>query len=687
MHKLLLYTLILILPHIIYGQELTQSPPTFLVQNYSVTDYNASCLNREVAVSYWGSLYVANNSGLLSFDGNNWRLHRLPDKEGLFQLVFSNDTIYTKGEINCGYWVYDEKGCLNYHQLDEKPSHIHFRLPILSGPIPEEIKMYSPSCFAEVGPYNFIGTLKNGLYITDKEGKIIRHLDQFNLLTDNCIRDICVQDTDLVWLATDNGIAQIDINPPITLLGHRSKVGKLLEATLYQDSLYIQSNLGYFRKRLDPGATFEPISEEIGKSRISVNPNEENYTLQNLFQDPQSLGVFSQTESISRAYEDHFWLTANNQSGLFHVADGEGQIKCRILFNNYNLHLVTRGKRIIPLNRSLCAVSTMEGPMLININRLVQSGLGSLTMPKVRSIEYTDGNGDHALYPDTNQISLPHSFKEVRLNIGTTVFTPNHQISYKLEGISLDWSPWQKDGEISFLQLPTGKYKLHIRKYVVKGPFPELSILIEVRPPWYNTIWAYILYILATGFSGYLFLHYYTLSRQKKEKDRLEQIQMAEAQRMQQIKSEMLEAELQNKNNELTLQTSALVKRNQAIQSFLDELEKQKETLGDRYPNKLYNKLHLLMEEALENQSDWLQFETYFNSAHHNFMDRLRQQYSDITSGDLRICCLLRMNLSTKEIASLLNVSVRAVELRRYRLRKRLNLDSETNLVDFLMNF
>ena len=68
-------------------------------------------------------------------------------------------------------------------------------------------------------------------------------------------------------------------------------------------------------------------------------------------------------------------------------------------------------------------------------------------------------------------------------------------------------------------------------------------------------------------------------------------------------------------------------------------------------------------------------------------MDRLRQQYADLTTGDLRICCLLRMNLSTKEIASLLNVSIRAIEVRRYRLRKRMNLDNDTNLVDFLLKF
>ena len=109
----------------------------------------------------------------------------------------------------------------------------------------------------------------------------------------------------------------------------------------------------------------------------------------------------------------------------------------------------------------------------------------------------------------------------------------------------------------------------------------------------------------------------------------------------------MLEAELQNKNNELTLQTTALVKRNQAIQSLLEELEKQKETLGERYPNKLYIRMKTLMEETLNNQADWVLFESYFNSTHQNFMDRLRQRYSDLTTGDLRICCLLRMNLST----------------------------------------
>jgi DNA-binding NarL/FixJ family response regulator len=149
----------------------------------------------------------------------------------------------------------------------------------------------------------------------------------------------------------------------------------------------------------------------------------------------------------------------------------------------------------------------------------------------------------------------------------------------------------------------------------------------------------------------------------------------------------MLEQELQNKNNELTLQTTALLKRNESVQALIDELDKQKETLGERYPNKLYSRMRSMMEETLDAQADWKLFESYFNMAHQNFVERLRSQYSDITPGDLRICCLLKMNMSTKEIASLLNISVRAVELRRYRLRKRLLLETDTNLIDFLMRF
>lgn len=768
----------------------TVALPSFRIQNYTVDDYKASCQNWDLAVSYNGLLYVANNSGLLTFDGNTWRVYPLPDQSPLTQITFFNDTIYTQGPTSKGYWLSDAYGRKTYHPLEAFPPGVGFGKPANGYPIPSSVADRHPTVFADAGPLRFIGTARDGLYVAGAAGEILAHFSTQNLLPDNIVRALCVQDVNLIWAAFDNGLSQIETDPSVLLVGKRAEIGKLQAARLQNDTLYIRTNTGYFKRslasgqeasagpagkrspfptnrwtNLSPGGysgepasgrTNEPAKgqanslesvallptvtweetnawEETDEQGIPIGqqtpPGQDTDARQHtdaaqgrnaghgkhvaedtnrtqardvaafsgdsdsalsvasLFRDPASLETFAKADGVYPAHDNLYWLTVRNEAGLFHLEAGEGTLKCRILFDNYNLNLVTSGKRIFSLNDSLDLVSTMQGALLINTRRLIAGSLGGLTMPRFRQISYTDAEGPHPLRPDTSKIVLPHSFQELTAYVGTTVFTPHHQISYKLEGVSTEWSPWQKSGKISFLQLPEGKYELRVRKYVVKGPYPEISLLIEVRPPWYNTIGAYLMYILFIWVAGQTVLRGHLRNLRREEQRRQEAERQAEAQKLHQMKSEMLEAELQNKNNELLLQTSALVKRNQAIQSFLDELTRQKETLGDRYPNKLYNKIRALMEEALNDQADWLQFESYFNGAHRHFMDRLQEQYADLTTGDLRICCLLRMNLSTKEIASLLNISVRAVELRRYRLRKRLGLEGETNLVEFLMKF
>lgn len=674
----------------IFASRASVLAPSILVQNYTVDDYKASCQNWDLAISYDGLLYAANNSGLLTFDGNTWRTYPLPDKSAIYKVSYQNDTIYTQGKSSLGYWLYDKLGNLEYHPIDTLPSYINFDDPETNYTIPKEIEEKHPTSFASAGGLNFTGTSTSGIYITNDVGEIVQHLDINNQLQDNIVRSIRVQDENLVWIALDNGISQISINPAIAMLGRRNLIGKLMDALKVDNRLFIQTNTGYFSRSLTLGDPFVPIDEATGRSLIIPDETEETLSIPRLFPDEEAreaLGVFAYAESIFPVSGDLYWLTLPNEAALFHREKGSGTLKCRILFDNYNLNLVTHGRRIIPLNDTLNLISTMQGILLINNRLFIEGSLGGLTMPRFTRIEYQDEKGIHPLCPDTAQIDLPHNFQELSLYIGTTVFTPNHQISYKLEGVSADWSSWQKEGQVTFLQLPEGTYELRVRKYVTRGPFPEITMRITVRPPWYNTAWAYLIYIALLGLALQGGIRYHIRSLRKKEQEKLEAERQAELQRLQQMKNEMLETELQNKNNELTLQTTALVKRNETIQALLDELDKQKETLGDRYPNKLYTRLRSLMESTLNDQADWVQFETYFNSAHQHFMDRLRQQYTDITAGDLRICCLLRMNLSTKEIASLMNVSVRAIELRRYRLRKRLALDGDTNLVDFLMNY
>ena len=94
-----------------------------------------------------------------------------------------------------------------------------------------------------------------------------------------------------------------------------------------------------------------------------------------------------------------------------------------------------------------------------------------------------------------------------------------------------------------------------------------------------------------------------------------------------------------------------------------------------------------LLDRYISDENEWKTFENYFDQIHQGFFKRLIEQYPDLTQGDLKLCAYLRLNLSSKEISPLLNISFRGVEARRYRLRKRLNFEHDKNLVEFLIKF
>jgi DNA-binding CsgD family transcriptional regulator len=84
---------------------------------------------------------------------------------------------------------------------------------------------------------------------------------------------------------------------------------------------------------------------------------------------------------------------------------------------------------------------------------------------------------------------------------------------------------------------------------------------------------------------------------------------------------------------------------------------------------------------------DWEHFAHHFDQVHVDFLKNLRERFPQLSASDLKLCAYLRMNLSTKEIAPLLNISVRGVEGSRYRLRKKLDLPNDANLTDFILRF
>ncbi|MFD1613909.1 tetratricopeptide repeat protein [Gelatiniphilus marinus] len=147
---------------------------------------------------------------------------------------------------------------------------------------------------------------------------------------------------------------------------------------------------------------------------------------------------------------------------------------------------------------------------------------------------------------------------------------------------------------------------------------------------------------------------------------------------------EILKQEIEFKKKELASQTLHLVQKNTFISELKENLEKIKQS-PQLFKVEFRRLVMLLRKESAEDK-DWEVFKSYFSEVHNNFDIKLKEIYADITEKEIRLASFLRMNLSTKEIASMLNVLPESVSKSKYRLKKKLNLNKDVDLNQFLNN-
>jgi ligand-binding sensor domain-containing protein len=262
------------------------------------------------------------------------------------------------------------------------------------------------------------------------------------------------------------------------------------------------------------------------------------------------------------------------------------------------------------------------------------------------------------------------------------------------------WSAWTPVSQKEYTNLPEGTYIFHVRsRNTYDRVSPEATYRFTIAPPWYRTQWAYIVYALSL--TSFIFLLVkLILLKINKEKKRLslekkqemllmEKLYLEETLKAEKeiilLKNQKLEDEVKYKNNELAGLATNLSQKT----AFLSQLKKDLLALSknDEYgQNASLKKLVKTIDEGIEFNDSWNQFQTSFDLAHHNFLQKLRDKFPSLKPESLLICAYIKMNKSNKEIASLLNISVSAVEKRRFRLREKLNLDSDTKLTEVLVN-
>ena len=157
------------------------------------------------------------------------------------------------------------------------------------------------------------------------------------------------------------------------------------------------------------------------------------------------------------------------------------------------------------------------------------------------------------------------------------------------------------------------------------------------------------------------------------------------------LRNEHLEIELKHKSSELADSTMNLVRKNDMLQEIdmqmgqlAAEITKEKNKAAAA---KIIRDVRRSIQRNITDDDNWEKFEENFNLVYNNFLDKLVAQFPLLKLNDRKLCAYLKMELSSKEMAALLNTSVRSVETARYRLRKKLNLEQGENLTNFIKNF
>lgn len=261
------------------------------------------------------------------------------------------------------------------------------------------------------------------------------------------------------------------------------------------------------------------------------------------------------------------------------------------------------------------------------------------------------------------------------------------EYQYNLEGLYDEWSTWSASAEAYFENLPFGDYTFKVRARVGETITKNTATYtFSIARPWYISIPAILIYFLIL--CGILFLvQYYNRKYYKQQKLKLiakneRELKMTQYQserELMKLRNEKLQNDIDSKSRELAASTMSIVKKNELLGTIKKELLPVKD-------DKQVKSVIRTIDKNLSNTKDWEFFEEAFNNADKDFLQKLKHEHPKLTPNDLKLCAYLRLNLSSKEIAPLLNISVRSVEIKRYRLRKKMNLEHQTSLVEYILS-
>lgn len=396
--------------------------------------------------------------------------------------------------------------------------------------------------------------------------------------------------------------------------------------------------------------------------------------------------------------KDKTWFVQDDEAGYFLNDDAQKKIvkspflNLKGFFNKGMESVLPFGNYVfLGSNKGLFIYNTK-----INNSRTVSTVFTNISYIK-------DQTKNYAPITNSKTMEFPNGTDMFRFEFSAPKIAPyaDVQYSYFLEGFDFEWSDWSSLPFKEFTKLPHGNYTFKVKSKSNTGiEGDETKYSFSILPMWYQTAFAYFIFTLF--FMILIYLAYKILLKKIESEKRKTKLETLKNQKLVKLELEKLkfsiekqkikednthlEMDLIDKSKELANYALLLSKRKEVFQELSTDLKQLKELVKS---SESKNKIIQIFKKLNQNKigDKYLEiFDVNFERVNTAFFIDLKGINSTFSKRELRLCALIKMNLTNKEISHILNISSRGVETARYRIRKKLNLNASESLTLFLEN-
>lgn len=281
-------------------------------------------------------------------------------------------------------------------------------------------------------------------------------------------------------------------------------------------------------------------------------------------------------------------------------------------------------------------------------------------------------------------IRFPHNHPTIyiRFTLPEYAHLADIHFSYRLKGFMDVYSLPSGNNIATFTKLPPGTYVFQVRATIdgLSTIYTSDDLMITILPPWYEDWSGFIFWLIIAGIIFWFSRRYLRLRWENKKRE----LAMLHEREIEKVEKKLLEEKLKSQNDELKRVTDIMIYKSNIMTNIDSEIEKI--TSRKTYDISDLRDLKQFISRNKNPKEEIEAFEVSFNKTYDNYLVKLRSNFPQLSKNDLILAAYIRMNLTSKEIADLMHISEKSVEIARYRLRKKLNLEHGQGLAEFLLD-